>query len=166
MNPTFPVIDKITWFTGTCLVAAAWLVVAAGTDVRAGDQQGESHVKLTATAEKTDAAGWQTVTIKMQIDKGWHAHANPVKNEELKPNQTEVKISGAKKLEGIDIAYPPGQRMVNGTYVFQGYEGSVDIKAKVKRAPGDSGPLEITVKYVTCNESLCLPAETVKLAVK
>ena len=132
------------------------------------DCQGCGRVQRQADSDaaKTDKDGRQIITIKMNIKQGWHAYANPVKNETFEPNRTEVKITGAKKLEQVAIAYPPGQKLVDGQEVFQVYEGVVDITATVKRAASDSGPLVVTVKYVTCNDKMCLPPETVTLRVK
>jgi len=48
-------------------------------------------VTITATADKPDADGKQTVTLTLAIDAGWHLYANPVGNEDLKSVQTVVK---------------------------------------------------------------------------
>ncbi len=40
-------------------------------------------VKATATADKPDADGKQTVTITLNIEKPWHLYANPVEVKEL-----------------------------------------------------------------------------------
>jgi DsbC/DsbD-like thiol-disulfide interchange protein len=141
-------------------------VIAASFGVAGG--QADSQVKLSATAGPIEKDGRQTVTIKMQINDGWHAYANPVKHEDLEPNQTVVKIASAKKLEDVSIAYPEGHRQTTGKETYQVYDGKVEIKAIVKRAPGDSGPLAVTVNFVTCNDKkgICLPPESVKLEVK
>jgi DsbC/DsbD-like thiol-disulfide interchange protein len=148
-----------------------WFVLAAAVlacGVTAAADMGESQVKVTATAGKIDKDGRQTVTIKMHINDGWHAYANPVKNEDLEPNQTVVKITSAKKLEDVSVNYPSGQRQTFLKDTYQSYEGDVEILASLKRAAGDTGPLEVTVHYVTCNDKkgICLPPESVKLQVK
>jgi DsbC/DsbD-like thiol-disulfide interchange protein len=150
---------------GRLLSAGVCIAIFAATLATASDY-GESNVKLTASAAKIDKDGRQIITIKMNIKQGWHAYANPVKNETFEPNRTEVKLTGAKKLEEVSIAYPPGQKLVDGPEVFQVYEGVVEITATVKRTAGDAGPLAVTVKYVTCNDKMCLPTETVTLAIK
>src|SRR3954447_21655424 len=95
-----------------CLLAGASACLIAADGGQAGGKN-ESHVKLSATAGKIEANGRQVVTIKMDVDKGWHAYANPVKNEAFEPNRTEVKISGARKLTAVTIEYPNGQRLVD-----------------------------------------------------
>ena len=39
------------------------------------------------------------------------------------------------------------------------------IKATVKRAKGDTSPLEVSVKFQACDEKMCLLPATVKVAV-
>jgi len=157
---------RLSRLTGACLVLGALALAAATSLGRTAGSQPESHVKLAATAGKIDRDGTQTITIKMRVDKDWHAYANPVKHEDLGPNQTVVKIASAKKLENVSIAYPEGRRHMSGKESYQVYEGTVEIYATVKRAAGDTGRLQVTVNYVTCNDNLCLPPETVKLEVK
>ena len=155
-------------FTGAGLVVAAAACLAITTRGGAAGGQGDSQVKLTATAGKIDTDGRQTITIKMHVNDDWHAYANPVKNEDLEPNQTVVKVTTAKKLQDVSVVYPPGHRQMSGKESYQVYEGNVEILATVKRAAGDTGPLQVTVQYVTCNDKkgLCLPPESVKLEVK
>jgi hypothetical protein len=155
-------------FASICLVLAAVACIALTTRGGAVASQNESHVKLTATAGKIDKDGRQTITIKMRVNDDWHAYANPVKNEDLEPNQTVVKVTSAKKLEDVSVVYPEGHRQMSGKESYQVYEGNVEILASVKRVAGDTGPLQVTVQYVTCNDKkgLCLPPESVKLEVK
>ena len=129
-------------------------------------QQAKSQVKLTAQGGKIGADGLQAITIKMEIAKGWHAYANPVNNAELVDVQTEVKIAAPQKLASVKIDYPVGKQQKVGAEVYQVYEGDLEIKASVKRAAGDTGPLEVTVTYSVCNDNSCLPPETIKLQVK
>jgi DsbC/DsbD-like thiol-disulfide interchange protein len=147
------------------LLGAAALILGGGPRASAGDKK-ESKVKLTAKATAPDKDGTQTVTITMEIEKDWHTYANPVLNEDLEAAQTTVKVTSSGKLQDVKVAYPPGKRYVEGKDTMQVYEGKVDIVATVKRAPGDTGPLDVSVKYMVCNKSMCLPPEQVKLQVK
>jgi DsbC/DsbD-like thiol-disulfide interchange protein len=150
------------------LFLAALTVAFSSGSAALGMQQNDSQVKLAATAGKIDKDGRQMITVKMHINDGWHAYANPVKNEDLEPNQTVVKVASPKKLQTVTVDYPKGQRHMTGKETYQVYEGSVEISASVVRVPGDTGPLEVTVSYVTCNDKkgICLPPESVKLEVK
>jgi DsbC/DsbD-like thiol-disulfide interchange protein len=154
--------------TGIFLVASAMLFASAGGRELVAQGKDESYVKVTAKSGKVDKDGWQVVTIKMEVDKDWHAYANPVQNPDLEPNKTLIKVTAAKKLEDVQVDYPKGKRETDGKDSYYVYKGSVEFQAKVKRAAGDSGPLEVTVKYVICNDKkgLCLPPDSVKLEVK
>jgi DsbC/DsbD-like thiol-disulfide interchange protein len=128
-----------------------------------------SKVKITATADKPDANGKQTVTIALNIDKGWHAYANPPGPEDFAGIPTSVTITAKQKPKSVTVDYPKGKLVKDakqGDYRI--YENKVTIKAVVQRAKGDTGPLQVAVKIQTCSEELkaCLFPSTVKLTVK
>jgi uncharacterized protein len=154
---------------GALLLLGALLLALGPTGIRSADAGKEkSPTKVTAkAATRPDAQGRQTVLVTLEIDKPWHAYANPVRNELLEPNKTVVKIaSKGGKLEDVQIEYPPGEKMVDGKETFQVYRGKVTITGKVRRGRGDTSPLEVTVTYVNCDDKQCLPARTVKLTVE
>jgi thiol:disulfide interchange protein len=153
--------------TGLLLLGVA--AVALGVQLDTGDKgQPKSKVKVNATATKPDDQGRQTVTVTLDIEKPWYAYGNPVGNEEFEAAQTTVAIASKNKLESVKVEYPPAKEKkdpVIGTYRI--YEDKVAIKALVQRAKGDAGPLQVTVKFMTCHpKGQCLPPETVKLEVK
>jgi DsbC/DsbD-like thiol-disulfide interchange protein len=132
-----------------------------------GPKKSDAVVKVEAAASKLADDGTQVVTINLAITKGWHIYANPVGREDQEPSQTTVTITSAKKLEGVRIEYPEGKlikdKEIGGQYRI--YEGKAIIKAAVRRASGDSGPLEVRVKFMACSASSCLLPATVKLSV-
>ncbi len=132
----------------------------------ASGQEKNAEVKVTASAEKPDAAGNQVILITLDIEKDWHAYANPVDNEDLASVQTTVKITGKNPLEKVGTEYPQGKLVVDSAGNYRVYEGKVTIKATVTRAKGDTEPLQITVKYQACNDKTCKPPATAKLEVK
>jgi DsbC/DsbD-like thiol-disulfide interchange protein len=158
--------------------AISFLLMSAGLFLLAGGlregaataaQKGktsESVVKVTAKADKPDANGKQAVTITMEVEKDWHTYANPVGLEDLEDAKTVVTITGKNKLEDVKIDYPKGklQKDVVGDYSI--YVDKVTIKAKVQRAKGDTGPLQVTVKFQACNDRSCLVPATVKKTVE
>jgi uncharacterized protein len=153
---------------GTLLLGALVLTLGPVGTPAANAGKKKSYTKVTATATKPDAEGRQKVTITMDIEKPWHAYANPVGVADLEGAKTEVKIaSKGGKLEDVKIQYPPGKEekdSVVGNYRI--YEGKVTITGLVRHAKGDTSPLEVTVKYMTCNpKGQCLPPETKKLTV-
>lgn len=150
-----------------CLAVLA--LVGAG-EAHAQGKKSDSVVKASASADKPGADGKQVVTVTLTIDPKYHLYANPVGNEDLDSAKTEVKIaSKGGKLEEVKLKYPRGKEekdKVVGNYWI--YEDKVTITGLVRRAKGDTGPLEVTVKYMTCNSvtKICLPPETVKLTVE
>jgi DsbC/DsbD-like thiol-disulfide interchange protein len=124
----------------------------------------DAKVKAEVSADKPDGSGQQTVTIKLSIDKGWHLYANPVGNPDLASTQTKLAIVG--KGEAVKIDYPAGVEIKDDTIGnYRIYKGDVAIKAVVKRAAGETGPVEMTLFFQACDDSTCLLPATVKLTV-
>ena len=164
-----------SFMRGRGLIALALLTLAALAltlgplgSPSAGAGKKKSYTKVTAKATKPDAEGRQTVTVTMEIEKPWHAYANPVGNKDLEEAATLVRItSKGGKLEDVKIQYPPGKEekdKIVGAYRI--YEDKVTITGLVRRAKGDTAPLEVAVRYMTCHpKGQCLPVEVVKLSV-
>jgi thiol:disulfide interchange protein len=125
------------------------------------------YVKATATADKPDADGKQTVTITLTIDKPWHLYANPVGPKELLDCQTVVRVSAAEKPARVDISYPQGKLQEDkGLGDHRIYEETVTIKANIVRARGDTSPLTVEVDVSACAKNVCLLPGTIKVPVK
>jgi thiol:disulfide interchange protein len=147
---------------------AALLILNGATVAQKGGKTSEAVVKVTAKADKPDEAGKQVVTITLNMDRDWHTYANPVGLEDLEGAQTSVEITGKSKPESVKLVYPKGKLHkdeVVGDYSI--YEGKIEIKATVQRAKGDTGPLEVKVKFQACSDvtKTCLVPATVKLSV-
>src|SRR5262245_19619129 len=128
-------------------------------------KKSDSVVKAKAAAGKPAADGSQTVTITLDVEKPWHVYANPVGNDMLTGAQTLVKVTS--KVKDVQVKYPPGMVQKDSTVGdYKVYEGKVEIKADVKRAEGDTGPLTLTVKFQACDDKTCLLPATVKLTVE
>jgi DsbC/DsbD-like thiol-disulfide interchange protein len=154
-----------TWKTviGLCVLT---LSVAVLLPARA-QQKSDAEVKVAVEAAKPDADGKLTITIDLHINKGWHIYSNPVGNEDLASAQTVVKVDGKNKPASVKISYPKGKTKMDklvGDYVI--YEGKVSIQAVVERAAGDTGPLEVSVRFQACNDKgSCLFPATVRKSV-
>jgi DsbC/DsbD-like thiol-disulfide interchange protein len=141
-------------------------ILAESGELAAQGKKSDAVVKVTATADKPDADGKQTVTITMVTDKGWHNYANPVGNKDLVDAQTVVNVSAKQPVEVVKIAYPPGALKKDpkaGNYMI--YEGITVIKAQVKRTKGDTSPLDVSVSLQSCDKESCLFPATVKISV-
>ena len=145
--------------------ALAVAVLLAAYSRAASAPESKDAVKITATADKPDADGKQTVTITIDIQKPWHLYANPVKNEDMVNSQTVVKFAANNKpLTDATIKYPAGVEKKDatvGNYMI--YEGKVEITATVRRAKDDTSPLEVSVQVAACDENKCLLPSTVKV---
>src|SRR5262245_49236253 len=140
------------------------LVVALSTHQAAAGGKSEEEVKLSVSAGKIAAGGKQTITLTAVINKGWHIYANPVGNEELGSAETLIRVTGKPKLQDVKVDYPKGKEDLKGKYLY--YENKVEIPISVQRAAGDTGPLEISVRFMACNATTCKLPSTVKLSVK
>jgi hypothetical protein len=159
------------------LVAAGMLLVlmfAVAADplrwpvAQAALKKSDAVVKVSAKADPTSpgADGQQVVTISFEMDKGWHIYANPVGNKDFEANATLVEVR-AKNPPLVKVEYPKGivlkDKVLGDCNV---YEDKVAIKAAVKRASGDTGPLEVSTTFSACdNKGSCLMSATVKLTV-
>src|ERR1700722_6543054 len=99
-----------------CLAIGTAVVVLAGTialrlepELLAQAKKSDSVVKVTAKGGKADADGKQTVTVTIQIEKGWHIYANPVGEDSLKPVQTMLTVTGKEKPQDVKVEYPAGK---------------------------------------------------------
>lgn len=151
------------WMVGMAALTLLALLLGEDGTALAQAKKSDAVVKVEAKADdKPDANGKQSVTITLDIEKGWHIYANPVENEDLANVQTSIAIASKAKLEDVKVMYPAGKPYGDKEEKHKIYEGKVTIKAQVKRAGGDSGPLEVTVKLQACNNNTCLFPVTIK----
>lgn len=150
--------------TGLALVGVA---LAWHSEAGAQSRKSDGKVKAAVSATKIDDQGKQTITITLDIAKGWHLYANPVNhnNDTLNAAATKVTISGKVKPASVSVKYPEGKTVVEDKEKYDTYEGVVKLQAVVTRAKGDTGPLEITVAVQACNSSVCLEPSKMKLGV-
>jgi hypothetical protein len=106
-----------------------------------------SYFRLTATAGQPDAGGRQSLTVTLDIDKRCYLFANPVGFEELEPSRLALQVSAASKVLDTEVTYPPGETYSdNPLGEYKVYRSKVTIRAAVRRAPGQAGPLEVQVQ--------------------
>lgn len=155
-------------FLVVTMTALVVLLGGAGVaPVAAQVKKSDSVVKIDAKAGPIGEDGMQVVTLTLAIDKDWHLYANPVGNEDLNSAQTSVDLSADKPLGSVSIDYPVG-KLVKDSIVgdYFTYEDKVTIKAKVKRASGDTGPLTAILKFQACTKNRCLLPAEVSVSVK
>lgn len=152
----------------TLLMALIWVSLASAQTPQARPEP----VSLQAVVKnrQVGADGKETLTLEvvMQIEKGWHAYANPAGDDIFVP--TVVTVAGVAK-DDVEIAYPRGKAhrddALNLTVYH--YEGKVVIPVKVRRplvnGQPNREPLELSVRYQACSDASCLAPKTVKLTV-
>jgi hypothetical protein len=158
------------------LTGVAGLTLATTNRLTAqGLKKSDSKVKATATTTKPDPEGKQVVTVTLEVDKGWHLYANPVryapfdgsKSDEFSENKTVVTVATKLKPQAVKVEYPPGtlfkDTLLKASYWV--YEDRVTIRALVQRAAGDAGPLQVTVRMNACDSHSCLAPGEIKLTV-
>lgn len=130
-----------------------------------GAKKSDALVKIKAKADKPGADGQQEITFTVTVDEGWHLYANPVPKD-FPGIPITVTFEGKNKPKDVKVEYPKGtlvkDAIVGDHHV---YEGTVTIKAKVRRAKEDTGPFEVNVRVQTCSKNTCLLPGNVKLTV-
>ncbi len=144
-----------------CLTSALFTLTLAS---QAGGPKSADQVKASATATKIDGSGKQTVTISLDIAKGWHLYANPVNHEFLEGAQTRVKVTAKEKVTA-SVKYPAGKTHVDKKEKYDIYEGKVTIQVGVTRTAGDVSPLEVVIDVSACDDKVCLMPSKIKLQV-
>jgi DsbC/DsbD-like thiol-disulfide interchange protein len=129
----------------------------------AGDSS-DKKVKANAVATKVGADGKQTVTVTLDIEKGWHIYANPVNLKGQEDNRTNITVKGSAKVS-VSVKYPVGKVHVDGKDSFNIYEEKIVIPVEVVRTPGDAGPLRLSIEVNACKDRACLPPGTIELTV-
>ena len=145
----------------------AGLALAAMATAHAGEKS-DAKIKATATAKKAGADGLQTVTITLEIDKGWYIYANPINanSDVFDGNQTRVAFTNKDKEKiKANVKYPAGKQKKDGKYEFDVYQDRIVIQAEVQRKLGDTRTLQISIDVNTCRKGECLLPGTVILSV-
>jgi hypothetical protein len=151
---------------GKGTLVALGLVLAVAASAGAQGLKVPDGIKVSAKADKVGPDGKQVVTVTLAMDKKWWTFANPVGLEDLSYHQTIVTVKGRDKLRSVRVDYPVGELVKNeivGDYRI--YRGKVVIRAHVRRAEGDTGPLEVTAVFNPRTNTLCMPPVRVKLSV-
>ncbi len=122
----------------------------------------EDEVKVSATASKLDKERKQTLTVTLVHNNGWHTIANIAGNKKTDNAPTEITVAVKGKKVEAKVSYPAGKLLGDQNV----YENKVSVRAVIQRDPGDSSPLEVSVRFQACHEKgVCQSPKTVKLIV-
>src|SRR5262245_43164434 len=125
----------------------------------------DTVVNATTTVTSLDADGKQTVSVALDIEKDWHVYAYP-RTKEFSGVPTPIIATDKPKPQEVKVDYPPGKVMqFPSGDEYKAYEDKLTIPVAVRRAKGDTSPLQVTVKFQACTDKKCLLPATVQLTV-
>ena len=107
------------------------------------------------------AASPSEVLVQLKISQGWHVNANPASLEFLIPTRVEP----ARTATRIQVAYPKGS-LYHPRFSLEPlsvYAGDIEIQVR-SGAPLPAGE-KLALTFQACDDSSCLPPETVEFAV-
>jgi len=119
------------------------------------------HARIDAFVRATGENRYQ-LEIDLQLDEGWHVNAHAPLEDYLIPTRIDIADSAKWKME--KPVYPPPERVRLGfsDKPLALYQGRSTIRAILLRGAIKTGPV-IQLHLQACNNSLCLPPETLKL---
>ena len=129
----------------------------------ASDEDAKKHDKLSAVAylsvDKLPAGGECKVALVLNVKDGWHINANPAQPKFLIPTELTAKLP--KDFELSDITYPDGEKFTQQGLdeAMMVYEGRVVVfgtRQAPRSAAGKVAEAEVTIRYQSCNDQMCL----------
>ncbi|VAX10422.1 Uncharacterized protein YyaL [hydrothermal vent metagenome] len=144
--------------------AHSGLLIAAH-EISKGEQSlplyaARGHIYIDAVVQMEDKNRYR-LQLNLQIDEGWHINAHAPLDDYLIPTQILIATDSAWKLDKPD--YPPAEQVRLGfsERPLALYQGKVAINASLLRVSTKINPA-IQLHLQACNNSLCLPPETLK----
>ena len=128
--------------------------------------QNPVSLSMSVTPASVPAGGSGTAKITANIEGGWYMYS--ISQGPGGPIPTRITVGdGPFKLAGVSGPKPKTKMDANFGINTESYAGSAVFNLKFN-APADTpaGPqtLKASVRYQVCNDSVCLPPKTVKLA--
>jgi DsbC/DsbD-like thiol-disulfide interchange protein len=107
------------------------------------------------------------VLVQLQVEQGWHIHANPPGDEDV-DIATELALESKLDIELANVLYPAGKKVPreDGDKPQLHYVGKVDLIGEIEvpaEAAGQREDLVLLVNYQACNDSHCLKPTKLKL---
>ncbi|MBZ5498030.1 MAG: protein-disulfide reductase DsbD N-terminal domain-containing protein [Acidobacteriia bacterium] len=111
-----------------------------------------------------------TLQLTAKIEEGWHLYATD--QAEGGPTPTRIVVPSDQSFEQagtIESSEPKSAMDPNFNLMTEYYEGQAAFTIPVKvaaTATAGKSEVRVNVSFQTCNEELCLPPKTVKLALE
>jgi hypothetical protein len=142
--------------------------VVPGTVLGRASPQRVVTTDLTAPDRPVRPGQALTLSIRLDIQEGWHVNSNTPNLEYLIPTKIEFPDSGSVRVD--QVVYPEARlvRLKFADTKLSVYEGANTIRATI-RPPRESKPGERTVRarltYQSCSDATCLAPETIEFLV-
>ncbi len=119
------------------------------------------HARIDAFIRKLSGNRYR-LQVNLQLDQGWHVNAHVPLEDYLIPTRIGMADSVQWKIKKVD--YPPPQQLLLGfsEQPLALYQGQSTIEASLIKGNTKINPV-IQLHLQACNNSLCLPPETLKL---
>ena len=150
----------------------AYLLIGADELLRgaSGPRQYAARGRVRVTgAINAEQPARRRLSIELDIDDGWHVTAHNVAQDDL---AARITAHPPSRWRLASIRYPDSQPITHGDpqLPVEVYRGKVTISAELQRhdesATRDSLPLiPVMLRLQTCNTTLCLPVEEVRLEI-
>ena len=137
-----------------------------GTEEPKKPRESADVVKASLKLGDATAKGERPFTLTLTIAPDWHIYANPVGNDDLAPNATEVTATSGKEKLALTATYPKGKESGDPKIgKFAIYEGTVAITGTIPTGKDD---VEFHVKVNACWEkdgkmAVCLLQSVLKV---
>lgn len=126
----------------------------------------QNPVKWSATTDmKSDTEG--IITITGNIEHGWHIYGSQMPEDGPNPTQIFFKQKGIEYIGNVKVSPSPKKEMDSMfgcelTY----WENKVVFKRKFKVTDPSDAEITVTISYMGCNDSNCIPPRKENITVK
>jgi hypothetical protein len=106
-----------------------------------------------------EGEGWRPFVLELEIEEGWHLHANPASEEPLIPTRLEA-VEGELR----NVTYPEGEPLEVGSSdaPLSVYQGVVCITGELRL----EGERALCLTYQACDERRCLEVAERRIVVE
>lgn len=107
------------------------------------------------------------ITLKASIDKGWHVYSQNIANDGPVPTSFNFEKSNNYSLIGkVTEGKAIEEQDVNFGMLLKFFEHEAIFKQKVKLLSNKAFTIKGSLEYMCCDNTKCLPPETVEFEVK
>ncbi len=126
--------------------------------------QQEASFHLTVDKASVKPGESLTATIEARVQPGWHLYSTT--QDPGGPVPTSIKLAESQVFEPAgQLQFPPPHKSFDENFGIETeyYEGNVPFKLPIRAkasAPAGKQDLTVTVRYMLCSDTMCLPPQT------